>query len=139
MEQARYKYMAYTPGFLTAYSWRLPSLLRSGSTILMDHAQVGELHHSWFSLFLKPLVHFLPVQPGFRDVADIVAWAKANDATAESIAHQAAHFAKVRLNDACAADAIVLMLALLTTHERFQLHPHGQWLCPSDCTSVPLL
>ena len=135
-EQARYKYVAYTPGLLGAYSWRLASLLRSGSALVMER---GPLHHSWFSRYLKPLVHFLPVDAEFRDVTRIVAWAKANDALVQRIAARTAHFARTNINDACAADAILLTLALLASHNRSISSANRPWDCPADCVSTIIL
>lgn len=85
-EQSRYKYIIHIDGHTT--SFRLSLELAMGSVILM----VKSDWKMWYSEFLKPYVHYIPVKADLSDLVDQIKWCVNNDDACKQIANCALDF-----------------------------------------------
>ena len=121
-EQQRYKYNIYTPGFLDAYSWRLPSLLLGRFVVLMP---VHVTYTPWFMAELQPWVHYVPVNE--TNVTTAIRWLQAHDEEAMAISKAAHRVGRDVVSSACARRAwahFLLASASRTPQNR---------TCPGEC------
>lgn len=85
-EQCRYKYVIHIDGHVCAF--RLSQELSMNSVILM----VKSKNKIWFSDFLKPFTHFVPIEEDLSDIYDKIKWCKANNDKCKEIAKNAMNF-----------------------------------------------
>lgn len=74
-EQSRYKYIIHIKGYVSAY--RLSYELNLGSVILIVDDPDG--YELWFSRFLLPYVHYIPVKSDMSDLFSQVEYCRNND------------------------------------------------------------
>ena len=90
-DQAKYKYILHIDGHVSAF--RLSTDMSMMSTVL----KVESEWKVWFSDFIVPWVHYVPVAADLSDLIDKIKWCKANDDKCREIAKNAFEFAKVVL------------------------------------------
>ncbi|KAF7297412.1 CAP10 domain-containing protein [Mycena indigotica] len=88
----QYKYALDVDG--NSFSGRYLGLLRSGSLVFKSTA-----FEEYFSDWLRPFVHFIPVRPDLSDLAAKVAWARTNDQEARRIQQRGWEFATQVMTD----------------------------------------
>lgn len=96
VQQQQYKYNLYTPGFLDAYSWRLPSLLLGGFVVLIP---IDITYTPWFMKSLQPWTHYVPVDEG--TITDTIKWLQTHDDKAWNIANAARRIGQEIVSPAC--------------------------------------
>lgn len=82
----KYKYILNVEGHVAAY--RLSYELSSGSVVLL----VESNWKMWYSRYLKPMVHYVPVKPDLSNLVSQIKWCKNNDAECQKIAKNAMDF-----------------------------------------------
>lgn len=89
-DQESYKYVLYAEG---NYGWanRLKTLLAMGNAVLMQQNSGAK---EWYSLDLKPWVHYIPVDHLFNAVPEVVAWAATHDDMVKQITANADAYAR---------------------------------------------
>lgn len=89
-DQERYKLIVYAGG---NYGWadRMKYLLSMGNAILRQHNHCGE---EWYTHFLEPWVHYIPMDHLYRNMADMIAWAAAHDCEVQQISRNADAYAR---------------------------------------------
>jgi hypothetical protein len=87
-EQNEYKYIINVDGHVSAF--RLGLELEYGWCILL----VDSKYKMWFSQFLEPFVHYIPVKSDLSDLIEQIKWCKQNDNKCKIIAQNAIIFAK---------------------------------------------
>ncbi|KAF7323933.1 CAP10 domain-containing protein [Mycena kentingensis (nom. inval.)] len=92
-EVYRYKYLMDVDG--NSFSGRYHGLLKSGSLVFKS-----TIFTEYFSDWLQPYEHYIPVMPDLSDLLDKIEWAKANDAEARAIQQAGKAFADRVLTDA---------------------------------------
>jgi hypothetical protein len=87
-EQSKFKYILTLEGHVAAY--RLSYELSSGSVILLAESQ----WKMWYSQYLKPFEHFVPVKEDLSDLITQIEWckSKSNDIKCSQIAQNARLF-----------------------------------------------
>lgn len=93
-EHIKYKYQICLDGYTATnpgYAWRL---LSNCLTFKVDSPI-----RQWFYKGLKPWKHYIPVKTDLSDLANLLLWAKQNDADAKTIVSNAQEFAKEYLVD----------------------------------------
>ncbi|KAK7051795.1 CAP10 domain-containing protein [Favolaschia claudopus] len=92
-EAYKYKYLLDVDG--NSFSGRYLGLLRSGGLVFKSTAFT-----EFFTPWLVPYEHFIPVRPDLSDLAEKVRWARENDAEARRIQETGRVFADKVLTDA---------------------------------------
>lgn len=85
-EQSTYRYIVNIDGHSAAY--RLSLELGMGSVIL----KVDSEYRIWFSRYLKPWVHYIPVAADLSDLLEQIEWAQQHDKECQIIAQNAKEF-----------------------------------------------
>lgn len=85
---ARYAMLIDIQGF--GYSGRLKLLLWSRRPLLLVH----RIHEEYFYAFLKPWIHFIPVNENLDNLVEQIHWIKAHPEQAQAIADNAKSFAE---------------------------------------------
>jgi len=85
-QQSTYKYIINIDGHVSAF--RISLELNMGSTILL----VDSPWKMWFSRFLIPYVHYVPVKSDLSNLIDQVKWCQTHDSDCETIANNARLF-----------------------------------------------
>ena len=85
-EQSRFAYVIHIEGHSAAF--RLSYELSFGSVLLIVESE----WKLWFSKFLIPWKHFVPVKADLSDLVEKVRWCKENDESCEAIAANALEF-----------------------------------------------
>ena len=85
-EQSRFKYIVHVQGHVAAY--RLSAELGTGSVILMVESE----YRLWFSAWLVPYQHYVPVKRDLSDLYDKISWCRQNDERCREIAARARSF-----------------------------------------------
>lgn len=85
-EQSSYKYIIHVDGHVSAF--RLSYELCMNSVILI----VNSKWECWFSKFLKPYIHYVPVKSDLSDLIDQIKWCKKNDDKCQLIIKNAKEF-----------------------------------------------
>lgn len=85
-EQSNYKYIVNVDGHVSAL--RLSFELGMGSVIL----RVGSQWEIWYTKYLVPYEHFVPVKQDLSDLITQIKWCRANDSKCEQIALNARKF-----------------------------------------------
>lgn len=128
-QQLSYRYIIDIDGGLG--SSRKRWMLRSGSTSFFQQSAVFQ----WYEPLLVPWLHFVPVDRWFRDVVELVRWARGHDWIAREIAHEANEFAKRFLVDGAALDFLSVLL-----QKYADLQPdarYGNASVPNLCDEFP--
>lgn len=86
IEQAHYKYIVNVDGHVSAY--RLSLELSMGCVILL----VSSKYKLWFTNYLIPYTHFVPVKDDLSNLIDQIKWCINNDKLCEKIASNARQF-----------------------------------------------
>ncbi|KAJ7177030.1 glycosyl transferase family 90-domain-containing protein [Mycena filopes] len=89
----RYKYLLDVDG--NTFSGRYLGLLRSGGLVFKSTAFT-----EFFTPWLVPYEHFIPVRPDLEDLPEKIRWARANDGEARRIQEAGRVFAERILSDA---------------------------------------
>ena len=97
-EQSKYKYILNLEGNVAAY--RLSYELASGSVILIAKSE----WNMWFQKFLKPYIHFVPVQENLEDLIEKIQWCISHDDECKTIAKNAKLFYDKFLNSEAILD-----------------------------------
>lgn len=92
-EQTAYKYTICIDGHVFAF--RLAMLLGMGSVVLLVESE----YQIWFSKWLQPFVHYIPVQRDLSDLYDRIRWCRSHDATCARIAARAHQFYQTYLSE----------------------------------------
>lgn len=85
-EQSKYKYLINIDGHVTAF--RLSLELSMGCVILL----VDSEWKIWFSKFLVPFEHYIPIKSDLSDIQEKIQWCRENDKECENIATNALKF-----------------------------------------------
>ena len=85
-EQSKYRYIINIDGHSSAY--RLALELSMGSVIL----KVDSKYSLWFSRYLKPWTHYIPVASDLSDLIEKIEWAHKHDEECQKIANNALEF-----------------------------------------------
>lgn len=85
-EQSNYKYIINIDGHVSAF--RLSLELNMGSVILM----VDSEWKMWYSDFLIPYEHYVPVKADLSNLVDQIKWCRSNDSKCEEIVTNAQKF-----------------------------------------------
>ena len=85
-QQSQYKYIINIDGHVSAF--RISLELNMGSTLLL----VDSPWKMWFSKFLIPYVHYVPVNADLSNLIDQVKWCQTHDNECETIANNARQF-----------------------------------------------
>ena len=104
LEQCRYKYILHLPGHSEAY--RLTLELFMGSVILYYPTPYTLWYFSW----LKPWVHFVPLEGSTSDLYRKIRWCKRHDKECCKIASRAKEFARKYLTREGMLDYLQKML-----------------------------
>ncbi|KAF7306225.1 CAP10 domain-containing protein [Mycena indigotica] len=91
-EVYKYKYLMDVDG--NSFSGRYIGLLKSGSLVFKS-----TVFTEFFSQWLVPFEHYIPVLPDLSDLLDKIEWAKNNDAEARAIQKAGKEFAERVLTD----------------------------------------
>ncbi|KAJ6506354.1 glycosyl transferase family 90-domain-containing protein [Mycena vitilis] len=89
----RYKYVFDVDG--NTFSGRFLGLLRSGSLVFKS-----TVFTEYFSAWLRPFEHYIPVLPDLSDLVERIEWARAHDAEARRIQQAGKEFAERVITDA---------------------------------------
>lgn len=82
-EQSQYKYIIHIDGNVNAY--RMLYTMATGSLIL----RVISEYTSWAEQYIKPNVHYIPVNSDLSNLQDVLDWCKTNQQKCEEIAGNA--------------------------------------------------
>jgi hypothetical protein len=85
-EQSQYKYIVNIDGHVSAF--RLSSELSTGSVVLLAESS----WKLWFSEFLVPYEHYVPIKKDLSDLIDQIKWCRNNDEKCQQIASNALVF-----------------------------------------------
>ena len=85
-EQARYKYILNIPGHVVAF--RLSHELAMGAVLLI----VDSPWRIWFTEYLIPYEHYIPIAPDLSNLIDIIKWCRSHDAECQKISENARDF-----------------------------------------------
>ncbi|KAF8184983.1 glycosyl transferase family 90-domain-containing protein [Mycena galopus ATCC 62051] len=91
-EVYRFKYLLDIDG--NTFSGRYLGLLRSGSLVFKSTA-----FEEYFSDWMRPYEHYIPVRPDLSDLVEKVEWARQNDAEARIIQARGMQFAQRVMTD----------------------------------------
>jgi hypothetical protein len=112
-----YKYLLNLEGHVAAY--RLSYELSSGSLVLLAESK----WKMWYSRFLKPFVHYVPVKHDLSDLIDKIEWCRTHDAECQEIIANAIAFYDKYLG----VDGILDYLQIVFTHISDRIHGYT-WL-----------
>lgn len=85
-QQSNYQYIVNIDGHSSAY--RLALELSMGSVVF----RVGSEYNLWFTNYLKPWTHYIPIASDLSDLFEQIEWAKKNDSKCKKIASNALEF-----------------------------------------------
>ena len=85
-EQCQFKYVIHIDGHVCAF--RLSQELSMNSVILL----VKSKYKIWYSDFLEPFIHYVPIKEDLSDLFDKIRWCKENDIKCKEIAKNATIF-----------------------------------------------
>jgi hypothetical protein len=85
-QQSKYKYILTLEGHVAAY--RLSYELSSGSVVLLAKSR----WQMWYYRFLKPYIHYVPVENDLSDLLERVDWCRGHDDECRKIAENARQF-----------------------------------------------
>jgi hypothetical protein len=91
-EYSEYKYIIHIDGYVSAF--RLSTELSMGSVILMVESE----WKLWFSEYLKPWTHYVPVNKNLSDIVEKIKWCRENDDKCKEISNNAKIFHTKFLN-----------------------------------------
>ena len=103
-EQSKYKYIINIDGHVSAF--RLSLELNMGSVIL----KVDSEWTVWYSRFLKPYIHYVPVKSDLSDLYEQIKWCKQNDDKCIEIVSNAKSFYKKYLQKTGVLDYLQKLL-----------------------------
>ena len=103
-EQNSYKYIINIDGHVSAF--RLSLELEYGWCILL----VESKYKLWFSDYLKPYEHYIPIKTDLSDLIEKIKWCKENDEKCKKIAENAMLFAKKYLSKNAILDYLQKLL-----------------------------
>ena len=103
-EQSRYKYIINIDGHVSAF--RLSLEMNMGSVIL----KVESEWKVWYSQFLKPYVHYVPIKSDLSDLYSQIKWCKNNDNKCKDIVKNAKEFYNTYLQEDGVLDYLQKML-----------------------------
>lgn len=86
VELYSYRYLLVLDGHVSAF--RLSDYLRSGSVVFLQDSP----YKLWYSDFLQPYIHYIPVKSDLSNLIDQIYWARANDASCIAIVENARAF-----------------------------------------------
>lgn len=87
-EQSKHKYIIHIDGYVSAY--RLALELNMGSVILLVESLYG--YKMWFSKYLKPYIHYVPVNKDLSDLFEKVKWCREHDKECQEIVKNSRSF-----------------------------------------------
>ena len=90
-EKFKYKYILYLDGHVAAF--RMGGELASGSVLFVPESS----YSLWFSKYLKPMKHYIPVKNDLSDLVEKTKWCIQNDTACKEIADNALAFYKSHL------------------------------------------
>ncbi len=90
-EQAAHKYIVNVDGHVSAF--RLSYELASGSVVLLQQSR----YRMWFSRYLVPFVHYVPVAADLSDLIEKIEWCRSHDEECRQIADAAREFYRTYL------------------------------------------
>ncbi|CCV02277.1 Putative tyrosine protein kinase [Invertebrate iridescent virus 30] len=93
-QQSNYKYLINLDGHVSAF--RLSLELEMGCCILL--VESPQKWKMWFSDYLEPYVHYVPVKSDLSDLIEQVKWCQTNDNKCQQIAQNSLRFAKKYLS-----------------------------------------
>jgi len=79
VEQSHYKYIINVDGHVSAF--RISLELSSGSVLLLQESK----YRVWFSKYLIPMVHYIPIKEDLSDLFDKIRWCRMHDAECKEI------------------------------------------------------
>lgn len=85
-QQAEYKYIVNIDGYVSAF--RLSQELGLGSVILLVESD----WKMWYSDYLVPMIHYVPVKKNLSNLLDQIIWCQNNDSECKRIAQNALKF-----------------------------------------------
>jgi hypothetical protein len=111
INMSKYKYILNLDGSVTAF--RLSAELNYLSVIL----KVESEYYIWYSKYLEPYVHYIPIKKDFSDLAEKIKWLKENDKQAYQIALNAREFYKKYINKEYIMDYIQNTLNIISSYQ----------------------
>ncbi len=117
-QQAEFKYIVHIDGHSAAF--RLSHELSLGSVVLY----VQSAYQLWFTQWLQPWIHYVPVKADCSDLLDRIRWCKAHDAHCKEIAEHARAFWKEHLSEDRMLDFLQSALVRLKTTTGTYAQPH---------------
>jgi DNA-directed RNA polymerase subunit E'/Rpb7 len=108
-EQSQYKYIIHIDGNVNAY--RMLYTMATGSLIL----RVMSEYTSWAEQFLKPNVHYVPVNSDLSNLQDVLDWCKSNQQQCEEIASNALKLSRTILSEDFLDNYFKMVLGNFTT------------------------
>lgn len=93
-QQSNYKYLVNLDGHVSAF--RLSLELEMGCCILMVESK--EKWKMWFSDYLEPYVHYVPIKSDLSDLIEQIKWCQSNDDKCQQISQNSLKFAKKYLS-----------------------------------------
>ena len=120
-EQAKFKYTVYVSGAMNAFAWRLPVLLFMEMLVFMPTQRAD----SWYSRYLVPYQHFVPIKNDFSDLLEKLEFMILNDDKARVIAKNGFKFIKNIYSETCVSNTLEKILDIYA--KRHQL---SEWKCP---------
>ena len=108
-EQSNYKYIINIDGHVSAF--RLSLEMNMGSVIL----KIDSDWKVWYSQFLKPYVHYVPVKSDLSDLYSQIKWCKNNDDKCKDIVNNAKEFYNTYLQEDGVLDYLQKMLIDIKT------------------------
>lgn len=103
-EQSKYKYIINIDGHVSAF--RLSLEMNMGSVIL----KVDSEWKVWYSTFLKPYVHYVPIKSDLSDLYSQIKWCKNNDDKCKDIIKNSKEFYDIYLQKDSVLDYLQKML-----------------------------
>jgi len=116
IEQSKYKYLVNIDGHVS--SFRLSSELSMGCCILL----VESNYKLWFSDFLEPYVHYIPVKKDLSDLMEKIKWCKDNDNKCKEIVENCKKFYKKYLQKEGILDYLQKLLICLKQQSGFYIY-----------------
>ena len=116
IEQSKYKYLVNIDGHVS--SFRLSSELSMGCCILL----VESNYKLWFTDFLKPYVHYIPVKKDLSDLIEKIKWCKDNDNKCKEIVENCKKFYQKYLQKEGILDYLQKILIDLKNQSGFYIY-----------------
>ena len=115
-EQCKYKYLVNIDGHVS--SFRLSSELGMGCCILL----VESNYKLWFSDFLEPFVHYIPIKKDLSDLIEKIKWCKDNDDKCKKIVENCKFFYNTYLQKEGILDYLQKILIDLKNQSGFYIY-----------------